>query len=163
MDIKRFHELGRISTSDPVSRASLSRKPLFSKTLTWWIEAVALAVSVSCVISAIALALGAWDVGSPEPSQSAQYATQVTASDSFEGIISDARCGAKHSAALGQSAADCTRACVHAGEKFVLVDQEKTYALDGDPNLLKKLAGERVRVSGKLNGTTISVSSAAEI
>ena len=135
-----------------------------SKTPTWWIEAIVLAFSVACLVCAVALALGAWGGNSPMPSEGLQIdADQTASSESFEGIISDSHCGAKHSAAIGQSAGECTRACVHAGEKFVLVDREKTYVLDGNVLLLKKLAGERVRVSGKLNGRTISVSSASEI
>jgi hypothetical protein len=165
-DIKRFHQLGRTQSTTAANQAPREPKSSFSKTLIWWIEATALAISVFCVVCAVALAFGAWDGGSaePGPSQAAHSDAVKTASSySFEGIISDSHCGAKHSAAIGQSAADCTRACVHAGAKFVLIDREKTYVLEGDPYLLKKLAGERVRLSGKLIGNTISVFSAAEI
>jgi hypothetical protein len=59
------------------------------------------------------------------------------------------------------SAADCTRACVHSGERFALVDGEKTYILEGDEAALKRMAGQRVKIVGTLNGGTISVSSVA--
>jgi hypothetical protein len=75
----------------------------------------------------------------------------------YEGVISDTHCGAKHAASINEFAADCTRRCVHAGEQFVLIDRDTSYVLDGDMPLLKKLAGERVRVIGTLEGKTIRV------
>ena len=77
---------------------------------------------------------------------------------SYEGMITDTRCGAKHSAAIGLAAADCTRSCVHGGEQFALVDGENVYLLDGEIAALKKMAGQRVRIAGTLNGNRISVS-----
>jgi hypothetical protein len=80
-------------------------------------------------------------------------------SQSFDGIITDTHCGAKHSAAVGLSAGDCTRTCVHSGEHFALVDGDKTYALEGDEAILKKVAGERVKIVGTLTDKTIAVTS----
>lgn len=77
----------------------------------------------------------------------------------YEGMITDTRCGAKHSAAIGLGAADCTRACVHAGEQFALVDGENVYVLEGDRDALKRMAGERVRIAGVLEGNRIAVAS----
>jgi hypothetical protein len=48
---------------------------------------------------------------------------------------------------------------VYAGEQFVLVDGETTYVLDGDVVALKRVAGQRVRIVGTLNGKKISVTS----
>lgn len=78
---------------------------------------------------------------------------------SYEGMITDTHCGAKHSAAMGQTAANCTLACVHAGEQFVLVDGDAVYLLEGDMIALKQVAGQRVKIVGTLNGTKISVRS----
>jgi len=75
----------------------------------------------------------------------------------YEGVITDTRCGAKHTAALAETAADCTRICVHSGEKFALVDGDKMYTLQGESEVLKRSAGERVKVMGTLTGKTISV------
>jgi len=86
----------------------------------------------------------------------------AAATETYEGIVTDTRCGAKHSANVALSAADCTRACVHAGEHFALVDGDKTYILNGEPELLKLMAGERVTIAGNLNGNTIEVVSVAE-
>jgi len=77
----------------------------------------------------------------------------------YEGVVTDTRCGAKHSAPLAENAAECTRACVHAGEHFALVDGDQVYLLEGEPEVLKGVAGERVTITGTLNGGTISVAS----
>ena len=84
---------------------------------------------------------------------------QNSPAQSYEGIITDTHCGAKHSAKIGLSAGDCTRACVHAGDSFALVDGDKVFILAGESEALKRSAGERVKVVGTLNGNSISVSS----
>lgn len=57
------------------------------------------------------------------------------------------------------TASDCTRSCVHAGEHFVLVDGDAVYTLEGEEALLKKLAGQRVKILGRLSGNQIAVAS----
>ena len=61
--------------------------------------------------------------------------------------------------------ADCTRACVGKGSKYSLVVGDKVYALDSDnkANLgtLDKLAGSNAKVTGTLNGDTITIASVA--
>jgi hypothetical protein len=83
--------------------------------------------------------------------------------ETYEGIITDTHCGAKHSAKIGLSAADCTRVCVHSGDSFALVDGDKVYVLEGESAALKQSAGERVKILGILNGTTIAVSSVIKL
>jgi hypothetical protein len=80
-------------------------------------------------------------------------------SQTYDGMITDTHCGAKHSAAIGLAAADCTRVCIHSGEEFALIDGDKVYVLSGDRDALKRIAGQRVKIVGTLNGNTISVSS----
>lgn len=74
-------------------------------------------------------------------------------------MVTCSRCGAKHSAKLGKTATDCTLACVHSGGSFALVDGDKTYQLDGDLAVLKKIAGQRARIMGVAHGSTIKVES----
>jgi hypothetical protein len=149
----------------------------------FWIEIMALISAIACVL-AIFLALGfaafgatedtavqELEAGPPErlssypaPGQEASARSSpmqaaLVQSQSYEGIVSDTRCGAKHSAKLGLSAGDCTRVCVHSGENFALVDGDKLYVLEGEGPALKRVAGERVKVVGTLSGNTISVSS----
>jgi hypothetical protein len=77
----------------------------------------------------------------------------------FEGMITDTRCGAKHPATVAATATNCTLACVRGAEQFVLVDGDTTYLLEGDVMVLKRGAGQRVRIVGTLNGRKISVTS----
>ena len=123
-----------------------------------WILVAALCTGIVCVL--------AYSLTRPEPVTTvaaAEPASGVQSSglpvQTYEGIITDTRCGAKHSATVGMSAADCTRACVHSGESFALVDGETAYRLKGDQAALKRAAGERVKVVGTLDGNTISVAS----
>jgi hypothetical protein len=77
----------------------------------------------------------------------------------FVGSISDSMCGLKHMMP-GQSDKDCTLECVKAGSKFVLADtaKNKVYQL-GDQQKPRAFAGEKVKVTGTLQGDTIQVSS----
>ncbi len=77
---------------------------------------------------------------------------------SFSGIVTDDHCGAKHQLS-DRSPADCTRICVTKGAKYVLIDGDKVYILQGDIVKLNRLAGERVTVVGSLHGQIIDFSS----
>ena len=79
----------------------------------------------------------------------------------YEGMITDSRCGAKHSAAIGKTATDCILTCVRETEQFVLVDGDNIYPLEGDLIMLKRGAGRRVRLIGTFDGRRILVSSVA--
>lgn len=78
---------------------------------------------------------------------------------SFEGMITCSRCGAKHQPALDRSASTCVRVCVHGGAAFTLIHNESVYLLEGDLSSFKKLAGQRARVIGTRTGSTIKVAS----
>ena len=80
-------------------------------------------------------------------------------SKTFSGVITDSRCGARHSMKSGKSPADCARSCVRNGSQYVLVDGEEIHALDGNQLELEKLAGVRVEVTGSLEGNAIKVES----
>jgi hypothetical protein len=81
------------------------------------------------------------------------------ATRTFAGMIADSRCGARHSMDSDMSSAECARSCVRLGARYVLVDSEKTYALEGKTAQLEKRAGERVEVLGWLAGNTLRVRS----
>ena len=77
---------------------------------------------------------------------------------SWSGTISDSNCGAKH--VSEGNPAECTRACVAKGASYALVSGQTVYVLKGgDTASLDKLAGEKVTISGSLDGNTIEVSS----
>ncbi|MFZ3341218.1 MAG: hypothetical protein WA213_10080 [Terriglobales bacterium] len=79
------------------------------------------------------------------------------------GEVSDAMCGAKHQ--MPGAAADCTRACVKHGSNYALVVGDKVYTLETSDqkalNELDKLAGAKAKVTGTVDGTTITVKSVA--
>jgi len=125
----------------------------------FWIEIVLLGSAAAVALALLFASLGAAAGAAANARDSSQLNPSV--STSFEGMLTCSRCGAKHSAALDRSASTCVRVCVHAGSSFVLVNSDTTYLLDGDLTVLKKLAGQRVRVTGTREGQIIKVVSAA--
>jgi hypothetical protein len=104
----------------------------------------------------------------PVASQAVQLSPVTVAGESdaasgrtFAGMITDSRCGARHSMNSGKTSAECARSCVRNGSRYLLVDGEVIHALEGDPAQLDKLAGERVEVVGLLEGDTIKVKAVA--
>jgi hypothetical protein len=112
-----------------------------------------IAFSLALVIAILGVAAGAAE------GHGQQEGNSKTAQHSYEGMLTCSRCGAKHSAAFGRTATACARVCVRGGAKFVLVQAESTYILDGDPVELTRVAGERVRVIGSMSGNRIKVES----
>jgi hypothetical protein len=135
----------------------------------FWLKMLGLASAIALVSAILIASVGARaGAGSNEsesatPAQSSVAESEVVPSDinqqTYEGIITDTHCSAKHSAAVGKTAADCTRVCVHSGERFALVDGDKMYVLEGKAAALKHAAGARVKIGGTLTGDTISVGS----
>jgi len=128
----------------------------------FWIEMAAAASAIACLLAFFLATRGAAAGAGAAKSESGQPArSSAVQPQAYEGVITDTHCGAKHSAAVGMAAADCTRVCVHSGESFALVDGDKTYTLQGEEGALKRVAGQRVKIVGALNGDTISVASVA--
>jgi hypothetical protein len=84
-------------------------------------------------------------------------------SQTLTGEVSDAMCGAKHE--MAGKAADCTRGCVKHGSKYALIVGDQVYTLEtSDKTALDKLnelAGAKAKVTGDVDGTTITVKSVA--
>lgn len=84
-------------------------------------------------------------------------------SQTLTGEVSDAMCGAKHQ--MPGDAAACTRGCVKHGSKYALVVGDTVYTLEtSDQAALTKLdtlAGAKAKVTGVVDGTTITVKSVA--
>jgi hypothetical protein len=97
----------------------------------------------------------------PSITQAPLAPTPVAAT--FNGMITDSLCGARHLKKSGQNSADCARACVRKGATYVLVDGDRRYRLTGGDDVLDKLAGQRANVIGTLQGDTIAVDSAATL
>ena len=135
------------------------------KASRFWIEMVALGTAIACALALVIATLGAAAVavaGHPKSGEAASGQAAESSSarqQTHEGMVTCSRCGAKHSADLGKTAADCTRTCVHGGASFALVVGDKTYVLDGNLDGLKRVAGQRARIVGVVRGNTITVSS----
>jgi hypothetical protein len=73
------------------------------------------------------------------------------------GWVSDAKCGAKGANAGAEA---CTKKCIAAGEKAVLVtdSDQKVLAVD-NPDALKGHEGHHVAVTGRVDGDKIHVDS----
>lgn len=84
--------------------------------------------------------------------------SEVASQATFNGVITDARCGARHVSDSNKSPAECSRICARKGEAYLLVDGDKRYTLGGNPQVIDKWAGQRVKVFGRLDGETIQVS-----
>jgi hypothetical protein len=81
------------------------------------------------------------------------------ADKSWTGVISDSTCGLKHATA-SDDAATCVAKCVSGGGKYTLVSGGKLYQLNPQDKISSSLAGREAKVTGKLSGDTITVSSA---
>jgi hypothetical protein len=135
----------------------------------FWIEIIAISSGVACALAVLLATFGAAtaaeksrtadQAASPQASLSRVSAENPAQEQVYEGMITDTHCGARHEAAIGKTASDCTRVCVHAGEQFALVNADKLYILSGDLDTLKHSAGHRAKIVGTLNGETIAVSS----
>lgn len=126
------------------------------KTNRIWIEIIVLGTSIACVLALLLATLG---VAAGAATNDAVMRPESTTRQAYEGMMTCSLCGAKHAASLGETASTCVRICVHGGASFALVDPNVTYLLEGDTAEFKRLAGQRVRVMGELNGKTIRVSS----
>jgi hypothetical protein len=127
-----------------------------------WIEIVLVGTAVACGLALLLATIGAMTAAaSPATGQTASAAADRQGSvENHEGMVTCSRCQARHPASAGRTATQCTLACVREGARFALIDGDKTYILDGDPVVLKKVAGQRARVAGPVRGDTIQVAAA---
>jgi hypothetical protein len=143
---------------------ALCMKMLVPKTMSGFLktQTVAARTSFAVYLTLLAVASSLLVISAAAgPVSNQDNSSSSVPTHAYEGMITDTRCVAKHSAAIGLAAADCTRVCVHGGEQFALVDGDNVYVLEGDLPALKRMAGERVRIFGAINGNKISVSSVA--
>lgn len=82
------------------------------------------------------------------------FSANVFAGDPIKvtGFVGDDHCGAKS----GPDHADCARKCVKGGAKPVLIVGKKVYAIS-NPEKLGELVGDKVEVTGEVNGDTITI------
>jgi hypothetical protein len=80
-----------------------------------------------------------------------------TAPQKFVGVVTDDHCGARHTSAEGMSSAECVQHCIRGGAHYALVNAERTYLLTGNISQIEKSAGQRVNVTGTLQGNSVNV------
>ncbi len=81
--------------------------------------------------------------------------------ESWTGVISESKCGAKHAdAATNPKSAACIKGCVKGGAAPVLVTDGKVVNLDkaSQAKVMEHL-GQQVTVTGKLDGDTLHIDS----
>ena len=104
--------------------------------------------------------MGAMCASAQAPASNASVTTPMKMgradANTFVGLISDSRCGARHKLE-NKSAEECTRTCQRAGAGFVLVAGEQIFQLKGENNDVAVLAGQKAKVTGTLQGNTITV------
>ena len=89
----------------------------------------------------------------------------LAADQTLTGQISDSMCGRSHKAAVEHgtqkmSDADCVKACIGKGAKYVLVSGGKVYEIaNQDFSGLSEHAGHTVKVTGAVAGNAVTVSS----
>lgn len=75
------------------------------------------------------------------------------ASTTFTGVITDTMCGSDHKHMNMSPEPKCVRECVKHGAKYALLSDGKVYRLS-DQQTPEKFAGEKVKITGKLNPKT---------
>jgi hypothetical protein len=118
--------------------------------------ALVVALSSAALFAGAAVAFALPEGGKPGPA--AQEANNPR-DRVFAGVITDDHCGARHVMDSDKNPTDCARMCVRNGSRYVLVQGDKRYALAGNESQFEGLAGQRVNVTGMLDGNTIKVSS----
>jgi hypothetical protein len=127
-----------------------------------WLTLVGLFVVITLGWSLVLAAVLAGATVALAGGESSQTQTQedaanyAAAGQTFSGVITDAHCGARHTA-FAQGASECARMCVRSGVKYVIANSDKSYLAAGNLEQFDNLAGQRVTVVGRLDGDTINV------
>jgi hypothetical protein len=79
------------------------------------------------------------------------------------GMITDDMCGRKHTMLPGKPDAECIRECVKAGSHYALLVGNKIYVMKGNAKQFDMFAGKKVKVSGDVSGTSITVNNIAAV
>jgi hypothetical protein len=122
--------------------------------------AVGAAVAFAIIVAAGSAALADRQNPDSEAPGQQQAISPASPGESYEGVVTDSHCGARHIRNSRLNPTECARLCVRQGARYVLVDGNRRYKLVGSQEALEKFAGQRIRVSGTRQGDTIQVSAA---
>ena len=109
---------------------------------------------------AVPLLLGALETA--QASTAGRQDQASTEQRTLIGVVSDAMCGRTHMM-KDKSDAECLRICVKQGAKYALVVGKEVYTLVGHEADLDKYAAQKVRVTGLVKGTTVTVNAVAPV
>jgi hypothetical protein len=89
------------------------------------------------------------------------------ADQTWNGTISDSKCGAMHPTGehngKTMTARQCTQACIKGGAQYVFVADGKVYSISNQDALgLAKYAGENVKLTGEMSGDSVTVKKLAK-
>ncbi|HXA03979.1 MAG TPA: DUF5818 domain-containing protein [Bryobacteraceae bacterium] len=82
----------------------------------------------------------------------------AAAPKTFTGVITDSMCGKDHAMMNIKPDSKCVLECVKAGSKYALIEGANVYELS-DQKAPEKFAGQKVKVTGTLNGNILQVES----
>ena len=82
----------------------------------------------------------------------------AAAPKTFTGVITDTMCGKDHSMMGVKPDSKCVLECVKSGSKYALLEGSNVYELS-DQKAPEKFAGQKVTVTGTLNGKVLQVQS----
>jgi hypothetical protein len=89
----------------------------------------------------------------------ASVGSVAAVADSMTGYISEAGCGAKHSA-VSAANTKCVEACIKKGSDPVLVSDGKVMKFDADSKeKAKAFAGQSVKIDGTMDGDVVKITS----
>ena len=145
-----------------------ARVPTLMKHRSSWLSlivscvlmSVGAAVAFAIIVAAGSAALADRQNPDSEPQAQQQAISPASPGESYQGVVTDSRCGARHKRNSRLNPTECARLCVREGSRYILVDGNRRYKLMGSQEALEKFAGQRIRVSGMRQGETIQVSSA---
>jgi hypothetical protein len=82
----------------------------------------------------------------------------AAAPKTYTGVITDTMCGKDHAMMNIKPDSKCVAECVKSGSKYALLEGSNVYELS-DQKAPEKFAGQKVKVTGTLDGQTILVKS----
>lgn len=143
----------------------MGRKRTCFSVIVFCILAVAgSALAFAVVVAGASVALADHQASQAEDLQGTEPTPEIPGTDrTFNGMITDSHCGARHMRNTSQNSIGCARACVRKGAAYVLVSGSRRYTLVGGETTLAELAGQRANITGTRQGDTILVDAAAPV
>jgi hypothetical protein len=80
----------------------------------------------------------------------------LTLAGTFNGVITDTMCGAKHTMMKDQPDDKCVKMCVKGSSEYALFDGQNVFRLT-DQTKPAKFAAQKVKVTGTLNEKTKTI------